>query len=140
MRAPSRRRPDGQAAVELALVLPLVAVLALVLVQAGLVVRDQVLVVHAAREAAREAAVSPSPRSARRAAVAAVPLDPARLQVRVGPAAGTGTAHPAVTARVSYRTSVFVPLLRALLPDILLSGRASMRQEYVPVRVGRANR
>src|SRR5207247_8954779 len=63
-------RDDGQAAVELALVLPLVALLLLVLVQVGLVVRDQVLVVHAAREAAREAAVDAAPEAARRAAEA----------------------------------------------------------------------
>jgi Flp pilus assembly protein TadG len=43
--------------VEFALVLPLLAALLLALVQTGLVVRDQVLVVHAAREAVRELAV-----------------------------------------------------------------------------------
>ncbi len=42
-------RDEGQAAVELARVLPLVALVLLALVQAGLVVRDQILVVHAAR-------------------------------------------------------------------------------------------
>ena len=46
---------------ELALVLPLVVALLLAVVQVGLIVRDQVLVVHAAREAAREAAVDPDP-------------------------------------------------------------------------------
>jgi Flp pilus assembly protein TadG len=56
--------------VELALVLPLVLLLLLGVVQVGLVVRDQILVVHAAREAAREAAVDPAPGAARRAALA----------------------------------------------------------------------
>ena len=44
-------RPDqrGQAAVELALALPLVALLLLAVVQVGLVVRDQVLTTPAAR-------------------------------------------------------------------------------------------
>ena len=56
-----RRRGDGgQASVELALVLPLVVLLLLAVVQLGLLVRDQILVVHAAREAAREAAVDPA--------------------------------------------------------------------------------
>jgi Flp pilus assembly protein TadG len=46
--------PDrGQATVELALVLPLVAMLTLAIVQVALVARDQNLVTHAAREAAR---------------------------------------------------------------------------------------
>ena len=63
-----RRGDEGQAAVELALVLPLVVALLLAVVQVGLIVRDQVLVVHAAREAAREAAVDPDPAAALRAA------------------------------------------------------------------------
>ena len=50
----------GQSTVEFALVLPLVVMVLLLVVQVGLVVRDQVLVVHAAREAARAAAVGDS--------------------------------------------------------------------------------
>ena len=66
---------EGQAAVELALVLPLVALLLLALVQVGLVVRDQILVIHAAREAAREAAVDAGPDVPGRAAAASSTLD-----------------------------------------------------------------
>ena len=52
-----RRRPEarerGTAAVEFALVLPLVLVVALALVQTGLLVRDRLLVEAAARAGAR---------------------------------------------------------------------------------------
>ncbi|HWI04001.1 MAG TPA: TadE/TadG family type IV pilus assembly protein [Acidimicrobiales bacterium] len=48
------RADEGQASVELALVLPLVMMLLLAVVQLGLLVRDQILVVHAAREAVRD--------------------------------------------------------------------------------------
>ena len=51
-----RKGSEGQAAVELALALPLVALLLLALVQLGFLVRDQVLVVHAAREGVRSSA------------------------------------------------------------------------------------
>src|SRR4029078_2878808 len=53
-RGPDRAclRTRGQATVELALVLPLVVFALLAILQVGLVVRDQVAVVHAAREAA----------------------------------------------------------------------------------------
>ena len=53
------RRPgeDGQAAVELVLVLPVVLLALLMVVQLGVLVRSQVLVVHAAREGARAAAI-----------------------------------------------------------------------------------
>ena len=46
-----RRGDEGQATVELALVLPVIAMLMLLLVQVGVLVRDQVLVIHAAAKA-----------------------------------------------------------------------------------------
>ncbi len=55
----SGRAQRGQATVEVALVLPVVVVMALLVVQTGLLVRDQVLAVHAARAAARAVAVAP---------------------------------------------------------------------------------
>ena len=51
------RDERGQATVELVLVVPVLVVLALFLVQVGLVVRSLVLVHHAAREGVRVAAV-----------------------------------------------------------------------------------
>ena len=62
------RRDAGQAAVELALALPVVVVLLLGMLQVALVGRDQLAVELAAREAARAAAVSADPVAAARAA------------------------------------------------------------------------
>ncbi|HVL93175.1 MAG TPA: TadE/TadG family type IV pilus assembly protein [Acidimicrobiales bacterium] len=123
----TRERSGGQASVELALALPLVAMLLLLVAQAGLVVRDQVLVVHAAREAARRAAVDPAEASWRQAATRAAPLDPERLAVAVARGAGRGDE---VTVRLSYRSPTIAPIIGPLLPDILLRGKASMRREY----------
>ena len=122
-----RRGVAGQAAVEVALVIPVVALLLLGVVQVALVVRDQVLVVHAAREAARAAAVDPSPATARRAAEAATSLRPDRLDVTVPPPGGPGRL---VTATVVYRSPTAAPLIGPLLPDVGVRGRASMRREY----------
>jgi Flp pilus assembly protein TadG len=116
---------EGQAAVELALVLPFLALLFLGIVQVGLVVRDQVLLVHAAREAAREAAVEPSSSAPRRAALSGAPLDPARLEVRVAREAGAGR----VAARLAYRSPTMVPIVGSALPDVALNAVASMRLE-----------
>lgn len=129
MRRPGRHQDheEGQAAVELALALPLLALLLLLIVQAALVVRDQVLVVHAAREAARAAAVDPNPGAARRAALAGAPLDPARTTLRVAPAAATGRP---VTVTVRYRAPTVLPLLGAVVPDFVVQARASMRREF----------
>lgn len=123
----TRRGGGGQASVELALTLPLVALLLLLVAQVGLVVRDQVMVVHAAREAARREAVDPAAGSGRRAALASSSLEPGRLQVTVAPAAARGEP---VTVRLSYRSPTVAPVIGPLIPDILLRGEASMRREY----------
>ena len=123
----TRREDGGQSTVELALVLPLVVLVLLLVLQVGLVVRDRLLVAHAAREAARAAAVSDDDRAgaARRAADRAGPLDGDRLQVTVG----VGRVGDTVTARVRYESSTDVPLVGLLLPDVTLEADATMRAE-----------
>lgn len=123
---PRRARDSGQAAVELALVLPFLAVLLLVLVQVGLIVRDQVLVVHAAREAAREAAVDAAPGAARAAAQASSDLDPSRLDVSVSGRGGPGSR---VTVTATYRAPTQVPIVGAVVHDLHLQATATMRVE-----------
>lgn len=123
---PAHASQDGQAAVELALVLPLVALLLLALVQVGLVVRDQILVVHAAREGAREAAVDPAPGAARDAALASSDLDPGRLQVTVS---GRGGAGSRVTVTTRYGPPTALPLMGAAVNRLHLQATATMRVE-----------
>lgn len=123
-----RRQRDqrGQATVELALLLPLVAVLLLGLVQVAVVARDQVLVVHAAREAARAAAVDPDVDAARRAAEQAGPLAADRMRVDVS---GRGDVGSRVRVDVSYTEPIRLPLLGAALGDVTLTSSATMRVE-----------
>ena len=125
----TRRGDRGQATVELALVLPLVAVLVLLVLQAGLVVRDHLLVEHAAREAARAASVAEADRSsaASRAAVRAADLDTGRLRV----SSNVTDGGERVAVHVDYRSATDVPLVGLLLPDVDLRGDAVMRVEVV---------
>jgi hypothetical protein len=116
----------GQAAVELALALPLVLLVLLLVVQVGLVVRDQLLVVHAAREAARAAAVGAPDDQVRVAADHAGPLDVARLRVVVERHGAAGTDVDVV---VTYRCVTDVPLVGPLVPDLDLRAEVVMRQE-----------
>jgi Flp pilus assembly protein TadG len=120
------RDERGQATVELALLLPIVAVLLLGTLQVALIARDQVLVTHAAREAARVAAVDPGPGAPLAAALAAAPLDRDRLKVQVS---GRGPAGSRVTVVVTYRALTRVPIIGALLRDPVLTARATMRVE-----------
>jgi len=115
----------GQASVELALCLPVVAVLLLLVVQAGLVVADQVAVVQAAREAARRASVDPDPDAARPAALGGR-LVPGRTTVTVERVAGPPEQ---VRATIAHRAATDVPIVGPLLPDIDLSATASMAVE-----------
>lgn len=128
-RRPGRRAgrgQRGQATVELTLLLPVVAAVLLAVVQVGLVVRDQVLVVHAAREAARAASVDPSPATARDAAAAATGLDPGRLRVTVGPQRASGER---VTVTVAYAAPTRVPIVGLLVGDLRLRAEVTARVE-----------
>lgn len=117
----------GQSTVELALLLPVVVVLLLAILQVGLVARDVVLVAHAAREAARAAAVDRAPGAAREAALSSGGIDPDRLRVTVRTPAGL-PRRARVT--VVYRSATSVPLVGALVGDRTLRSVATMRVEH----------
>jgi Flp pilus assembly protein TadG len=103
-----------------------VATLLLVVVQVGLVVRDQILLTHAAREGARAAAVDAAPGAALTAARAAGGLDPARLAVEVTGRGGPGTRVQVVA---TYDEPDDLPLVGRFLGDLRLRAEATMRVE-----------
>lgn len=121
------RGDRGQSTVEFAMILPLVALVLLLLVQAGLVVRDQLLVSHAAREAARAAAVSENDRTgaALDAARESGPLERDRLSGTVAMGGG-GTA---VRVVITYRSPTELAVIGPLVPDVTLSSSVVMRVE-----------
>jgi hypothetical protein len=100
----------------------------LVILQIGLLGRDLVLVSHAAREAARAAAVDADPGAAEAAARAAGGLDADRLTVRVS---GRGEPGTRVQVTVTYRAGTEVPLVGGLLGDRTLRSSTTMRVEAV---------
>jgi Flp pilus assembly protein TadG len=123
---PPGRRESGQAAVELALALPLLALLALVLLQVALVVSDQVLLVHAAREAAREVAVADDRDAARRAALAGSRLEARRLEVQTSVRGAPGSR---VTVELAYAAPTDVPVVGRFVGDVRLAASVTMRVE-----------
>jgi Flp pilus assembly protein TadG len=124
----ARREERASASVEFALVLPLVLIMAMALLQIGLLAKDQLVVEGAARAGAREGAVTVDDTEAQQAAIrAAVSLDPNQLQVAVLREGGRGSS---VTMNVVYHARVVVPLVSWLFPDSIdLSSTAVMRQE-----------
>jgi Flp pilus assembly protein TadG len=115
----------GQAAVELVLVLPVVVILLLLVLQVALVARAEVLVVHAAREGARAAAVDGTSAAAELAAVTEG-LDDARLRVS---AAIDRRPRGLARVRVRYRVPTDLPLVGPLVPDPELSAEVVMMVE-----------
>jgi len=138
------RTQRGQATVELALTLPVVILALLLVVQVGLVARSQVLVVHAAREGARAAAVGGSSSTVRAAAASSPGLDARHMRVDVdvdvgvGVGVGGGGIGGGALARVEvrYRAPTDVPLVGALLGEPELTAEVAMRVEDPPTGPG----
>lgn len=115
-------RDRGQAAVEFAIALPLVAVMVLGIVQVLVVGRDQIAIELAAREAAREAATAASPASvADAAARRATSLRPLEVVAEV--------AGDSVTVTVRYHERTTVPIVGSMIGDVALTASVTMARE-----------
>ena len=118
----------GSSSVEFAAVLPLALVALLLIVQVALVVAEQLVVQHAAREGAREAAVWNDDERARDAALRAGALDPDRAEIDVVPADRPVGTPVRVTIR--YRVPMVVPYISRFLPvETTLTATAEYRVE-----------
>ena len=128
MRA-DRAHERGSAAVEFALLLPILLLLLLAMVQVGVIARDSLVLTQASRAGAREAAVQGSNDAVDEAVrAAAVGLDPERLSVDV---TWSGTRGDPVTVSVAYEAPVASVLAGWLFPEsVSLRASATMRQEF----------
>ena len=108
--------------------LPLALLGALALLQVGLTAKDGLVVTGAAREGAREAAVTLDEARIREAVLrggGGLPADATEVVIE-----RTGGVGDPVTIRVSYRASLVVPFVEWLFPDeVVLTAEATMRQE-----------
>lgn len=117
---------DGQATLELALALPMLALLLAGLVEVGLIVTDQARLWHAAREAVRTAAVDPDDSDVR-AAAERPGLRPLRISVSPPPHLRRQGDPVAVEVRYSPRSRA--RLFGLLLERVELSAGGVMRIE-----------
>ena len=118
-----RARQCGQATVELALCLPLLLIVLGVVVELCLLASDQVKLWHAAREAARVAAVEPD---ASAAVAAAERIGMEGLEVTVSPSSAFRVRGEPVTATVIYHPPGRVPLVGELFSRLEFEAEAVM--------------
>ncbi len=120
---PNRHRHEcGQSTVEFALLTPLFVLVVMALLQVALVVRSQLAVEHAAREAVRVASVDPDAGNARAAGHRILPG--ARVDVGGRPEVGDP-----ISVDVSFHLVTDLPLIGSLFPDPDLRAHAVMRVE-----------
>lgn len=124
MRSCQNTSDSGQATVELALVMPLVIGLLILIITAGLVVRDQLLVWHAASAGARAASISPnSPDVVQQAVENEVSLRPVHLRiVRQG---------DLITVAAQYPRTINLWLIKYIIPPLTLSATVTMHVQDV---------
>ena len=124
MRACQSEPDSGQATVELALVMPLIIGLLLIILNVGLVVRDQLAVWHAASAGARAASISPdSPDVVQQAVEAEVQLRPLHLRiVRDG---------DLITVEARYPRTIGLWVFKYIAPPLILSATVTMHVQDV---------
>jgi len=126
-RPPCRRSDRGQATVEFVVVVPVLILLMLAVVQLTVIGLDQMMVWHAARQAGRQAAVTPDPALVTRAAIDASPgLDGQRLQVELSGGTRSGDL---VRVELIYQAATDVPLVGVLIDDQPLNAEVVFRVE-----------
>ena len=118
---PRGRSSAGQASVEFALVLPVIAVMGLGLVVIGVAVRNELAVELAAREGARAAAVSAAPAAAATAAATRA----VQLPIEVS----TVDDGETVTVTVRYVDPVDVALIGTLIGPVTHTATVTMAVE-----------
>jgi len=131
-----RRNTEGAAAVEFALLLPLLILILMAIVEYGYVFYVDVTVVNAAREGARAAVTVELPEDAKARAkyVAGLYLTN-NLPVKARPGSKVEANFSGDNIEVVTRVDPFEPLIGLLpsnaLPDYL-TGSSTMRWEWVP--------
>lgn len=106
----------------MAITMPIVAVMALAVLQVAVIGRDQLALWHTVRVAVRAASVSDDPELDADTA--------ARVATRLAPlAVATVTDDEWVQVTVRYVSRSALPLVGVVLPDVTLQAAATMRRE-----------
>ena len=125
-----RKNRKGQSMVEFALVLPILLLLLLGIMEFGFLFHEYLVVTHAAREGARDAALGATDAEVTTVAKnAAADINKGQMTVTITPA--TRVRGNSVTVKVTNPVQIRTPLISAFFPHnpFPVSGTAIMRVE-----------
>lgn len=124
------RKNQGQAVVELALVLPILLLILFGIFEFGRIFNADLVITNASREGARKAAVGGSDSEVASTVNSAIGLlDAASLVVTVTPS-GSRTSGEQVSVQVDYSVDIIVPVISSIVPNPFpLSSKTVMRIE-----------
>ncbi|TEB06998.1 TadE-like protein [Pelotomaculum schinkii] len=125
------KNKQGQALVELALVLPILIMLVMGTVEFGRIFHSYLLITNAAREGARAGIVGLDDTAIRtKVKDASVSLGLTDSQISIEPAQSSRVRGVPLTVQVNYSIGLITPLLDAVLPDPFpLTTSTTMRVE-----------
>lgn len=121
----------GQALVELALIMPIILLLTFGIVEFARVFSAQLVMINAAREAARCAAVGGSDtETISKAQNSATVFDIAKMLITIYPAEILRTGGDSVTVTIEYPVTIYAPVISSVLGNpYIVRGEATMRVE-----------
>ncbi len=125
------RSRKGQAAIELALILPVLVLVMLGLLQVGIVTEDYLQLQQAVEEGARAGILGMTDSQIVQVVDQSAPsLQLSALQVTISPPSAERTQGTELTVQGSYAVTVVVPLLQPIIgSSVQLSSTAVMRME-----------
>lgn len=121
----------GQAAVELALILPVLVLLLVGLLQVGMLLEDYLQLQSATEQGARAAILGLSDTQITQTVDQSAPqLNPSNIQITVSPSASQRTPGSEVTVTATYPVTIDIPLLQSVIGNSIdLSSQVTMRME-----------
>ncbi|WP_206810778.1 TadE/TadG family type IV pilus assembly protein [Paradesulfitobacterium ferrireducens] len=125
------RTEEGQAALELALVIPLLLLLLFAVTEMGRVGYAYITVNNAARAGARVASVGGNDQDILTTIQnSASFLNPTSLMVQISPGESVRQSGEDVTIEVEYPVQLIIPVIQGVIPNpVVVSSRLSMRLE-----------
>ena len=126
-----RKGEQGQALVEMALVLPLLFLLLFGVIEMGRIGYAYITVSNAARAGGRTATIGGTDLDINSSIKnAAVSLDPASLTITITPLQSLRQSGQSVTVQVSYPVQLVIPIISNVIPNpVIVSASIIMRLE-----------